>query len=57
MLQRVYPGAMAELSQMLLGPVSSELKKKRVLIVAEGVLQYVPLQRCPILPTPMPSHR
>jgi CHAT domain-containing protein/Tfp pilus assembly protein PilF len=37
-----YPGALAELSQMLLGPVSSELKKKRVLIVAEGVLQYVP---------------
>ena len=37
-----YPVAMAELSQMLLGPVSSELKKKRVLIVAEGVLQYVP---------------
>jgi CHAT domain-containing protein len=37
-----YPVAIAALSRMLLGPVSSELKNKRLLIVAEGVLQYVP---------------
>ena len=37
-----YPVATAALSRMLLGPVASELKNKRLLIVAEGVLQYVP---------------
>jgi len=37
-----YPAAIAALSRMLLGPVGSELKNKRLLIVAEGVLQYVP---------------
>ena len=36
------PAAIAALSRMLLGPVASELKNKRLLIVAEGVLQYVP---------------
>lgn len=34
--------AIAALSRMLLGPAASELKNKRLLIVAEGVLQYVP---------------
>lgn len=37
-----YPPAIAALSRMLLGPAASELKNKRLLIVAEGVLQYVP---------------
>ena len=37
-----YPNAIAALSRILLGPVGSELKNKRLLIVAEGVLQYVP---------------
>jgi CHAT domain-containing protein len=37
-----YPAAIANLSRMLLGPIGSELKNKRLLIVAEGVLQYVP---------------
>jgi CHAT domain-containing protein len=37
-----YPVAIAALSRMLLGPVGSELKNKRLLVVAEGVLQYVP---------------
>lgn len=37
-----FPVAIATLSRMLLGPISSELKNKRLLIVAEGVLQYVP---------------
>jgi len=36
------PQAIAALSRMLLGPAASELKNKRLLIVAEGVLQYVP---------------
>ena len=37
-----YPHAIAALSRMLVGPAASELKNKRLLIVAEGVLQYVP---------------
>jgi CHAT domain-containing protein len=36
------PAAITTLSRMLLGPIGSELKNKRLLIVAEGVLQYVP---------------
>jgi CHAT domain-containing protein/Tfp pilus assembly protein PilF len=37
-----YPEAVARLSRMLLGPAASELKTKRLLVVADGVLQYVP---------------
>ncbi len=37
-----YPKAAAELGRLLLGPVVSQLKQKRLIIVAEGVLQYVP---------------
>ena len=37
----------AELSQMLLGPVASQLGKKRLLIVREGVLQYIPFSALP----------
>jgi CHAT domain-containing protein/Tfp pilus assembly protein PilF len=39
--------AAATLSQMLLGPVASELKNKRLLIVSDGVLQYVPFAALP----------
>ena len=35
-----YPKAATALSHMLLGPVASELKKNRLLIVSDGVLQY-----------------
>lgn len=34
--------AVAELGRMLLGPVADQLGKKRLLIVADGALQYVP---------------
>src|ERR1044072_3068002 len=37
-----------KLSRMLLGPASSELNKKRLLIVTEGVLQYIPMDALPI---------
>ena len=47
-----YPRAAAELSRMLLGPVASQLGSKRLLIVAEGALQYVPFAA---LPTPVSS--
>ncbi|HEU5132459.1 MAG TPA: CHAT domain-containing protein, partial [Pyrinomonadaceae bacterium] len=42
-----YPQAAAGLSRMLLGPVAAELGQKRLLIVAEGVLQYVPFAALP----------
>lgn len=37
-----YPAAAQALSQMLLGPVSGQLGTKRLLIVADGALHYVP---------------
>ena len=48
-----YVKAAASLSQILLGPVASELKNKRLLIVSDGVLQYVPFGG---LPNPVDSH-
>ena len=47
-----YPAAAAALSHILLAPLASELKQKRLLIVAEGTLQYVPFAA---LPEPIPS--
>lgn len=44
----------AKLSQMLIGPVASELESKRLLIVAAGALQYVPVSA---LPAPLPTTR
>jgi CHAT domain-containing protein/tetratricopeptide (TPR) repeat protein len=44
-----YPEAAAELSRMLLGPVGDRLATRRLVIVAEGVLQYLPFGA---LPTP-----
>src|SRR5262249_40675065 len=40
----------AHLSQILLGPVASKLGKKRLVIVADGLLQYLPFAA---LPTPI----
>ncbi|HEX7771411.1 MAG TPA: tetratricopeptide repeat protein, partial [Pyrinomonadaceae bacterium] len=42
-----YPQAAASLGRMLLAPVAAELGQKRLLIVAEGVLQYVPFAALP----------
>ena len=47
-----YPKAAAALSQMLLGPVSDQLEKRRLLIVGDGALQYVPFAA---LPRPAPG--
>ncbi len=44
-----YPSAAARLGQMILGPVAAELKGKRLLVVADGALQYIPFA---ILPEP-----
>jgi CHAT domain-containing protein len=42
-----YPLAAESLSRMLLGPIAAELKQKRFVVVAEGVLQYVPFSALP----------
>lgn len=39
--------AMATLSQMLLGPVAEQLGKKRLLMVSDGALQYIPFGALP----------
>jgi CHAT domain-containing protein/Tfp pilus assembly protein PilF len=49
-----YPKAAAVLSRMLLGPVADRLERKRLLIVGDGVLQYVPFAA---LPKPAPGAR
>jgi CHAT domain-containing protein/tetratricopeptide (TPR) repeat protein len=43
----------AELSRMLLGPVASRLGGKRLVIVADGALQYIPFAA---LPAPSPGN-
>lgn len=42
-----FPAASAELSRMLLGPVAARLGDKRLVIVADGVLQYIPFAALP----------
>jgi CHAT domain-containing protein len=37
-----YPNAAAALSQMLLGPVATQLDRKRLLVVPDGALEYLP---------------
>jgi CHAT domain-containing protein len=43
-----YPNAAAGLSQMLLGPVAAQLGNKRLLIVSDGALQYIPFAALPV---------
>ncbi len=43
-----FPAASAALSQILLGPVASQLGSKRLLVVSEGALQYVPFAALPL---------
>ena len=42
-----YLKAATSLSQMLLGPAAGELKNKRLLIVSDGVLQFIPFAGLP----------
>lgn len=46
--------ASAALSQMLLGPVATQLGKKRLVFITEGLLQYIPFAA---LPAPLPPNR
>jgi len=43
-----YPAAVARLSEMLLGPAGALLEHKRLLIVADGALQYIPFAALPM---------
>lgn len=43
-----YQRAAAGLSRMLLAPVASQLGKKRLVIVSDGVLQYIPFAALPV---------
>lgn len=45
----LYPEALTGLSRTLLGPVADQLGQKRLLIVGEGALQYVPFGALPKL--------
>src|SRR5262249_2011434 len=45
--------AAAELSRMLLEPVADQLEKKRLLIVADGALQYIPFAALSVFHTPL----
>ncbi|MGK7925790.1 MAG: tetratricopeptide repeat protein [Spirulina sp.] len=40
------------LSQILLSPVASQLKNKRLLVVGEGILQYIPFAALPLPTSP-----
>ena len=44
---RLYYEKALKLSEMLLGPVAEQLGEKRLVVVTEGVLQYVPLDALP----------
>ena len=43
-----YPDAAGALSSMLLGPIANQLKNRRLLIVGDGVLQYLPFAALPL---------
>lgn len=44
----LYPEALTKLSQMLLNPAADQLGKKRLLIVSDGTLQYIPFAALPV---------
>jgi CHAT domain-containing protein len=44
----VIPDKAAKLSQMLFGPAAEHLKNRRLLVISEGALQYLPIQSLPV---------
>ncbi len=44
---RQYAKASARLAEMIIAPAASEIKKKRLVIVADGALQYIPFRALP----------
>ena len=43
-----YSRTINQLSRMVLGPVSAQLQQKRLLIVSDGALQYIPFSALPV---------
>jgi CHAT domain-containing protein/tetratricopeptide (TPR) repeat protein len=43
-----YSSASAALSQILIGPIAGQLRRKRLLIVSDGALQYLPFGALPV---------
>jgi CHAT domain-containing protein len=43
-IEKELPQAVQELSRMILSPVAAELSKRRIIIVADGALHYIPFQ-------------
>lgn len=42
------PEAASQLSEIVLRPIATELRKKRIVVVADGMLQYVPFAMLPL---------
>jgi CHAT domain-containing protein len=55
--QEQYPSKAAELSRMLLGPVSSRLRMRRIVVVADGALLYLPFEALPVPQRPEAAPR
>lgn len=53
--ETLHPEVLTGLSQTLLGPVADQLGNKRLLIVSQGALQYVPFGTLPAPPPPLTS--
>jgi CHAT domain-containing protein len=49
--------ALVELSRMILSPAADLLKKERVVIVADGALEYIPFGALPVISTTVPTPR
>jgi CHAT domain-containing protein/Tfp pilus assembly protein PilF len=45
--EKEYASAAAELSRLVLGPLTGELKQKRLMVVSDGALQYIPFALLP----------
>lgn len=45
----VFPQAAAALSQLILSPVAAQLGNKKLLIVSDGILQYIPFAVLPVI--------
>lgn len=52
-----YGSRAAELSRMLLGPISSRLRMRRIVIVADGALFYLPFEALPLPQQPQTASR
>jgi CHAT domain-containing protein/tetratricopeptide (TPR) repeat protein len=50
-----YAQAAGALSEMLLGPIKGQMKSQRLLIVADGILQYIPFAALPSLEEATPA--